>query len=103
MDRLIPCQQSGGERFNRRQTGEIELFYHHLWQQGQRPLDALRHAQLDLYRNPGAAGELAGARGPDFDKVVKRVTGAPARPADRPAGRAPVRHWAAFVLSGAGR
>jgi hypothetical protein len=40
----------------------------------------------------------ARGRGPDFEKTVRRVTQPPARPA----ARAAVKDWAAFVLSGAG-
>src|SRR5262249_18767782 len=45
------------------------LFYHHLWQDKQPPLAALRNAQLALYRNPKDIAELAkGSRGPNFAK-----------------------------------
>jgi tetratricopeptide (TPR) repeat protein len=52
------------------------LFYHHLWQEGRSPLEALRQAPLALYHHPEQIGALA---------------------------RAPARLWAGFVLSGAGR
>jgi CHAT domain-containing protein/Tfp pilus assembly protein PilF len=78
----------------------MSLFYHHLWVKGQKPLEALRNAQLALYRHPSEVSALAKGRGPDFDKVVKRVTRPPAK---RRKGPGPVKHWAAFVLSGAGR
>jgi CHAT domain-containing protein len=82
----------------------MRLFYHHLWQKGEAPLQALRKAQLTLYRNPGEIRALARERGPDFTKTVRRVTQPAARPpAGQPRATAPVRHWAAFVLSGPGR
>jgi CHAT domain-containing protein len=79
----------------------MALFYHHLWAEGRPPLQALRQAQLALYRHPERIPVLARGRLPDFDKEVPGV--APPPPAERPKGPAPVKHWAAFVLSGCGR
>jgi CHAT domain-containing protein/Tfp pilus assembly protein PilF len=70
------------------------------------PLEALRRAQLDLYRHP----ELipAWARGEARSPGKPRPATEPP-PADTPpelvtsAGRAPIRLWAAFTLSGLGR
>jgi tetratricopeptide (TPR) repeat protein/CHAT domain-containing protein len=70
------------------------------------PLEALRRAQLDLYRHP----ELipAWSRGEDRAPGKPRLATAPP-PADTPpelltsAGRAPIKLWAAFALSGLGR
>jgi CHAT domain-containing protein/Tfp pilus assembly protein PilF len=73
------------------------LFYHQLWAEKRPPLEALRQAQLALYRHPERIGELARARGPDFEKAARL----PAAP--QVAARAPARLWAGFVLSGAGR
>jgi CHAT domain-containing protein len=73
------------------------LFYHHLWTEKQLPLEALRQAQLTLYRHPERIPQLARARGPDFQKAARL----PAAP--QGATRAPARLWAGFVLSGAGR
>jgi CHAT domain-containing protein len=73
------------------------LFYHHLWQEKLSPLEALRQAQLALYRHPDRIPVLARTRGPDFDRVARR----PAEPRAGP--RAPARLWAGFVLSGLGR
>jgi CHAT domain-containing protein/Tfp pilus assembly protein PilF len=70
------------------------------------PLEALRQAQLDLYRHP----ELI----PAWSRGEARSPGQP-RPATTPppgdtppelvtsAGRAPIKLWAAFTLSGLGR
>jgi tetratricopeptide (TPR) repeat protein/CHAT domain-containing protein len=79
----------------------MALFYHHLWREGKPPLAALRAAQLTLYRHPERIGQLAGARGVDFDKLARL----PAEPAkeSRKTERAPVKLWAGFVLSGPGR
>jgi CHAT domain-containing protein/Tfp pilus assembly protein PilF len=79
----------------------MALFYRNLWEKKEPPLQALRHAQLTLLRHPAAVPLLAKERGPNFDVVVRRVEAASAEPS---AGEsAPVRHWAAFVLSGLGR
>jgi CHAT domain-containing protein/Tfp pilus assembly protein PilF len=80
----------------------MALFYHQLWVQKRPPLEALRQAQLALYRHPQEVKALARGRGPDFDHTVKRVTQPPPK-AERPGRRAAVRDWAAFVLSGPGR
>jgi CHAT domain-containing protein len=80
----------------------MALFYHHLWKKNLPPLQALRQAQLELYRHPGALRALARSRGPAFDKALKRVARPPAKGQKRK-GHSPVKHWAAFTLSGAGR
>jgi CHAT domain-containing protein len=80
----------------------MALFYHELWVKEQPPLEALRRAQLALYRHPGEVRALATLRGPDFDKTVRRVT-QPPRAGERPQRAGLVRDWAAFVLSGPGR
>jgi CHAT domain-containing protein/Tfp pilus assembly protein PilF len=73
------------------------LFYHGLWAEKLPPLEALRRAQLTMYRHPERIPALARDRGPDFDRVARR-------PAEARAGaRAPARLWAGFVLSGPGR
>jgi CHAT domain-containing protein/Tfp pilus assembly protein PilF len=85
-------------------------FYAYLFAEDQAkrlpPIEALRRAQLDLYRHP----ELI----PAWSKGDQRGPGLP-RPATTPAppgtppelltseGRAPIRLWAAFTLSGLGR
>jgi CHAT domain-containing protein/tetratricopeptide (TPR) repeat protein len=80
----------------------MTLFYHHLWQKHLPPLQALRQAQLALYRHPEAVPALARSRGPAFDQAVQRVARPPAKGKGRK-GHAPIKHWAAFTLSGAGR
>jgi CHAT domain-containing protein len=82
----------------------MNLFYYHLWEKNEPPLQALRHAQLELYRNPQGVTALAKGRGAiDFDETVKEVTKAPADAKETPKRAASVKDWAAFVLSGAGR
>ncbi len=79
----------------------MALFYDQLWRHGKSPVDALRHAQLALYQHPDLAEKLDRARGtPDFDKLVQRpVAGADSGKEQGTKARAPVRQWAAFVLS----
>jgi CHAT domain-containing protein/tetratricopeptide (TPR) repeat protein len=85
----------------------MAVFYDQHWRQGKPPIEALRTAQLTIYRHPERIGELAHARGtPDFDKLVTRpvespATGGPAEGATT--RRAAEKDWAAFVLSGWGR
>jgi CHAT domain-containing protein len=76
------------------------LFYHKLWQENLPPLEALRQAQLTLYRHPERIANLARQRGPEFEKTARL----PAKsPESTPQAPAPARLWAAFVLSGLGR
>jgi CHAT domain-containing protein/tetratricopeptide (TPR) repeat protein len=75
------------------------LFYRKLWLEKQAPLQALREAQLHIYRHPEEIKGLAGLRGIDFTaKDLPKVT--PTPPAS--AARAHTSQWAAFVLSGTG-
>jgi CHAT domain-containing protein len=80
----------------------MALFYHKLWEENKPPLQALREAQLHLYRHPEAIPVLAGKRGPDFDQEVKRPV-EPKLPEAKPGDRAAPSLWAGFVLSGLGR
>ncbi len=82
----------------------MNLFYYHLWEKNEPPLEALHHAQLELYRNPQGVPALARGRGAaDWDETMQVVTKPPADPKAAPQRPAAVRDWAAFVLSGAGR
>jgi CHAT domain-containing protein/Flp pilus assembly protein TadD len=80
------------------------LFYHKLWRENKPPLVALHEAQLTLYHQPERIGKLAQARGLDFDKEV-RLPADPPKEAQglQATGKAPVRLWAGFVISGSGR
>jgi CHAT domain-containing protein len=71
------------------------LFYRNLWLEKQDALQALRQAQLYLYRNPQAIPALANLRPADL-AVVDLPKGAP----PQEGRRAPVRQWAAFTFSG---
>jgi CHAT domain-containing protein len=82
----------------------MTLFYDRLWREGKPPLQALREAQLTIYRQPELVEKLAATRGsPDFDKLVQRPVPAAGSQGSSTPGRAPARLWAAFVLSGDGR
>jgi CHAT domain-containing protein len=82
----------------------MNLFYYHLWEKNEPPLEALHHAQLELYRNPQGAAVLAKGRGAvDWDETVETVTKTPVDAKETPKRPAAVKDWAAFVLSGAGR
>jgi CHAT domain-containing protein len=75
-------------------------FYHELWVSKKPPIDALREAQLTIYRHPELIPDLAEERGAVKlkDAVAAKTVGA------SPAARTTdTRLWAAFVLSGAGR
>jgi CHAT domain-containing protein len=58
----------------------MALFYRKLWDgDGLPPAEALRQAQLMLWRHPESVGVLARGRGPDFDQEYERIA-----PAARP-------------------
>ncbi len=80
------------------------LFYRKLWLDKQPPLEALREAQLYLYRHPEQIAVLAQRRGADFANP-KPLPSTPPRTgvATGPGKHAAVSQWAAFVLSGAGQ
>jgi CHAT domain-containing protein len=76
------------------------LFYRQLWgKTAVGPAEALRRAQLAVYRQPARIKEWAQGRGPLPMPVVASV-----KPTEKPiAGKtSPARVWAAFVLSGPG-
>jgi len=78
----------------------MEQFYRNLWVGKMHPIEALRQAQLYVYRHPEAIESHAGSRGPDFAKAAKLP--GPATPAGT-AKTVPAHLWAGFVLSGAGQ
>jgi CHAT domain-containing protein len=78
-------------------------FYYELRVNKQSPLEALRAAQLTLYRHPESIQALAGSRGKIDQANAMRIGAQP--PPTSPGATArttPVRLWAAFVLSGRG-
>jgi CHAT domain-containing protein len=76
------------------------LFYRNLWVMKLPPVEALRQAQLALYRDPTLIPKLAKRRGPDFaESDLPELT---AKPTEK-GRRAHTAQWAAFVLSGLGR
>jgi CHAT domain-containing protein len=78
----------------------MALFYRNLWNENLSPMESLRQAQLEIYRNPGKIPELAkGFRG-KFEEVAG--AGEPvAQPSKE--GKTHPLLWAAFSLSGSGR
>jgi CHAT domain-containing protein len=78
----------------------MALFYRNLWEKGLPPVEALRQAQLEIYRHPEEIGELAaGFRG----KFAEVPGSGEVMPKAGPDGKGHPRLWAAFVLSGLGR
>jgi tetratricopeptide (TPR) repeat protein len=76
-------------------------FYHELCVNKQSPLEALRAAQLTIYRHPERIPELAGERGKPALNAAAKL--GPAAGSNEKLANAPTRLWAAFVLSGVGR
>jgi CHAT domain-containing protein/tetratricopeptide (TPR) repeat protein len=78
----------------------MALFYRNLWDKEMPPAEALRQAQLEIYRHPEKIPDLAaGFRGKFVEVPGTEET--PVKPgAD---GKAHPRLWAAFTLSGPGR
>jgi CHAT domain-containing protein len=72
----------------------MTLFYRNLWEKKLDPAEALRQAQLTLYRNP-AAVEVVKKRGADFTE-----SDLPEVKPDARRKHAPTAHWAAFTFSG---
>jgi CHAT domain-containing protein len=81
--------------------------YHELWQEGKEPVEALRQAQLLVYRRPDLLADLKGERGPPKQKDAVKIDGAqagePSAAVEGLGKRTPTKLWAAFVLSGLGR
>jgi CHAT domain-containing protein/tetratricopeptide (TPR) repeat protein len=79
----------------------MALFYQNLWEKDLPPIEALRQAQLTIYRHPERIAELAAGFRGKFVEVTGNEAAVPVQPgAD---GKAHPRLWAAFTLSGPGR
>ncbi len=79
----------------------MALFYRNLWIQNLSPMESLRQAQLEIYKNPTKIPELAkGFRG-RFDEVPGSGGEAEIKP--NKDGKAHPLLWAAFTLSGPGQ
>jgi tetratricopeptide (TPR) repeat protein len=77
----------------------MKVFYTELWKENKPPLEALREAQLYVYRHPDEIGKLADNRGLGVSRPVTLPDGAAVKPGSQ---TAPVRQWAGFVLAGVG-
>jgi CHAT domain-containing protein/Tfp pilus assembly protein PilF len=76
-------------------------FYHELWVSKKPPIEALREAQLTIYRRPDLIATLASAeRGLKLEQALNDKS---TRAAEAAKDRTPTKLWAAFVLSGVGR
>ena len=77
----------------------MEEFYRNLWEKKLSKREALRQAQLTIYRNPDLVTRRAkemGVRGIDDEATPLPAAGA------APVRRSPAKWWAAFLLSGLG-
>ena len=78
-------------------------FYHELWINKKPPIEALRKAQLTIYRHPERINDLAGEHGrPALDAAVRLGSTEVTKPGGKPK-TTPTKLWAAFVLSGVGK
>jgi CHAT domain-containing protein len=75
-------------------------FYHEMWINKKPPIEALREAQLTIYRHPELIPDLAGERGPPN---LKKAVAIKSDPNVNKGKNADTRLWAAFVLSGLGK
>jgi CHAT domain-containing protein len=78
----------------------MALFYRNLWDKDLPPVEALRQAQLEIYRRPEKIAELAAGFRGNFVEVPGTEEAPVKAGAD---GKAHPRLWAAFTLSGPGR
>jgi CHAT domain-containing protein len=78
-------------------------FYHKLWEEGLPPLDALRQAQLEIYRRPDRIAEWSKSIRGKFEVVSGSPETPPVEITPSKDGTTPAFYWAAFSLSGLGR
>ena len=84
----------------------MKLFYTKLWNEKLPPIEAIRQAQLEIYRDPGLIEKLTGQRAPLFKAEENLTRGdlklnanANKQTSQR---RTPARLWAAWTLQGSG-
>ena len=77
----------------------MRLFYYKLWTELKPPTLAMREAQLALYYRPENIDRIVQTRGPDFGRKLD-LAAIKEPPATPVSGRAPLRQWAAFTISG---
>ena len=83
----------------------MACFYQALWMENQPPMEALRTAQLYVYHNPAVAmnWEQVANRG-EIKKALKQPENyAKTLKTSALPSKTPVKYWAAFTLSGAGK
>ena len=79
-------------------------FYHELRVGKRSPLEALREAQLTIYRHPERIAALAGDRGRPALEKAAALGSVKGKNVDDPKGKTTdAKLWAAFILSGPGR
>ena len=79
----------------------MALFYRNLWKRGLTPLESLRQAQLEIYRNPQKVPEWAKGFRSGFEIVGGSDDGIQIKPTKD--GKVHPLFWAAFTLSGPGK
>jgi CHAT domain-containing protein len=77
----------------------MTVFYTKLWKENKPPLEALREAQLYIYRHPDEIGNLAAGRGLGLSNPGKLPDGGAVKPSGKTASP---EKWAAFVVAGVG-
>jgi CHAT domain-containing protein len=77
----------------------MRAFYHGPWTENKAPIEALRQAQLFIFRNPDLIDAFSTSRGIEFDRPVRLHDSGAREPGVQ---RTDPRLWAAFTLSGPG-
>jgi CHAT domain-containing protein len=77
----------------------MKLFYANLLEHKMQPAEAIRQAQLTVYRHPDQVDRLAQMRGPDFSKAAQKLRKNAAAAATRDKSHSSPRLWAGFLVS----